>query len=223
MNETTSLENTVRIIQRDFASKEYKIFFITSEKAKYDSKMVMRKLSEESSRISIFIQTVNGGAGLALSEFRRKVNSDYIFMLAADGETPAEYCIEMYNLLIRQNVDIVQASRWLRNNDMQEYNVIKRALNWAFQTYLRLLYRRQITDWTFGLRLYNLKAYTIGDWNEKGHAVYLESLLIPILSGCTLIELPVRWKRRLEGGSNLMRLKLLEYVFVSIKLRFQYK
>lgn len=223
MNETTSLEKTVQIIQKDFASKEYSIVFITSTKAKDNSKIVMRRLSDESSRISIFIQAVNGGAGLALKEFRGRVKSDYIFMLAADGETPAEYCLEMYNLLIRQNVDIVQASRWLRYKDMQEYNVLKRTLNWFFQSYLRLLYRRPITDWTFGLRLYNRKAYTIGNWQENGHAVYLESLLVPILSGCTIVEFPVRWRKRTEGKSNLMRLRLLEYIFVSLKLRFRFE
>ncbi len=219
MNETVSLIKTIEIIKKDFINYNFTIVLITSRKARIESKQIMEDQALNSKNIQIFTQSVDGGAGLALREFRDTVNSDYIFMLAADGETPAEACIGMFNKMNECGADIIQASRWLTEGSMSEYPIIKRQLNRIFQIFLSVLYSKNISDWTFGMRLYKTKAYTKGVWKEFGHSIYLESLIIPLLHNFTIVEYPVIWKKRTDGNSNVLRIKLVRYLSVALKLR----
>jgi hypothetical protein len=223
MNETTTLLETVEIIANDFRDLDYEIVFITSRKANQQSIRIMNEMLVNNSRTKIFFQSKDGGAGLAIIEFRKKVESDFIFMLAADGETPAENCRDMYNYYMEVKSDILQASRWLQPKGMKLYPPTKRALNLIFQTFLKIIYRKNIKDWTYGMRIYTKKSYKIGDWNESGHAIYLESLIDPMLRNCSIVEYPVTWVKRSNGDSNILRIQLVRYLFVALKYRWTSK
>jgi hypothetical protein len=219
MNETVSLVKTIKIIEKDFTNTQFTIVLITSKKATPESKKIMDSLILKSKNIVVYIQSVDGGSGIALREFRKTVGADFIFMLAADGETPANYCIAMFDKMNESGADIIQASRWLTHGSMSEYPVIKRHLNKLFQVFLNKLFRKNISDWTFGMRLYRNKPYTEGVWNEIGHAIYLESLIVPLLKNFTIEEYPVDWQKRSDGNSNILRIKLFRYLVVALKLR----
>lgn len=114
---------------------------------------------------------------------------------------------------------IVSASRWLDGGVFVGYNPCKLVLNYFLQMYLGALFASQITDFSFGFRIYPTAVLNAFSWRQLDHSFVIESLLIPVLGGVSVVEVPATWQRRSEGAGQSGFRAYWSYIGVSLSIR----
>jgi hypothetical protein len=107
----------------------------------------------------------------------------------------------------RHPASIVSASRWLRQGSFHAYPAWKLVANYLFQRLFACVYRRVVTDFTFGYRLYPQAVLKSMAFEEVGHAFVFESIVKPIRLGVEVREIPATWRKR-SGVSQLAQVLL---------------
>ena len=211
MDETTSLQETVAGIIDLALSIKTEIIIATSKRADANCIATARQLEGKyPNLVKVYIQKYPFVAA-AITEAASISNSDYIVVMAADGETPYEAIPSMISKMI-DGVDVVCTSRWIYENSFENYGRIKLILNRSAQILCKIFYPSNLTDYTFGFRLYKKKFLTNIKYKESRHPFFLESILIPIKLGANCVEVPVTWKPRIEGASLATKMDVVQYL-----------
>lgn len=203
-SETESLIATVEEIRRAVAT-EYiqEIIIMASPQSSEESLTTCRRLSQRYPWIRYFLQKNNPGVGWAYREAFDKVTGNYVLIMNSDGETAPQAIPLMIKTAKTTQCDIVLANRWSSQGGFENYNFIKKQLNFVFQQIMKILFVPTIDDYTYGFRLYRVEALTGIHWEEGGHPFFLEALLKPLVKGFTRIEqVPVKWSARATGISR---------------------
>jgi hypothetical protein len=117
---------------------------------------------------------------------------------------------------------IVTASRWAgtRRGRFEGYDPVKRVLNALFQRLFRVLYGSQLSDVTYGFRLFPTLELQNVAWQELRHAFLFETIAKPLRLGVHVVEIPTSWRARIEGRSSNSFVHHLAYVRVALQARF---
>jgi len=118
---------------------------------------------------------------------------------------------------------IIAASRWMPGGGFNGYKKLMLALNFIFQQMIRVLFWTQLTDVTYGYRLYPVELVRSIRWEETKHPFALESCLKPLRLGVSFIEVPATWNARTEGTSAISFFKYFRYFKTVFHVRFMKK
>ena len=144
----------------------------------------------------------------------------HILMIASDLETHPKEVKKMIKELKKNKDLIIGASRWLKMGGFQQYNFIKLMFNFIFQIFFKLFFFSNLTDFTYGFRIFPKKIIQKYLWKELKHPLCLELILRPLKDGYKSIEIPVQWKPRQEGVSKNNFFDNFRYFWVGLKIRF---
>jgi hypothetical protein len=154
------------------------------------------------------------GLGGALRKGFEEARGSHILVVFSDGESDPASAPSMISASKQNPSMIISASRWMPGGSIRGYGLFKWAINFLGQRLIGFLYQSPVTDYTFGYRLY--RAY---NWKENTHSFVLESILKPIRTGVSIIEIPSQWKRRSEGKSQMSFFGYLRYVQTAWRYR----
>lgn len=203
MNEIFSLDETIRVIRSDNPRIELEFIVIVGSKSDREAIDHARNLAEDSHGSIRLIQQSLPMLGGALIAGIEASSGENIIMMASDLETDPHTVRELIDSGILHPGTIICTTRWANSRgDFVGYGPIKRYLNFVFQRSIRFLYRTSLTDLTFGFRLYPRDALVGEKWVTLNFAFLLESLLRPMRNGYAAIEIPTRWRARVEGESS---------------------
>ena len=160
-------------------------------------------------------------AGGANRECIPLMQSSWLLLMAADLETDPGTASALIARAGPGDVDIVATSRWLGGGSFGNYAPMKRICNWLFQRFFSVLYGVQLTDMTFGFRLYRAEELGRYCWRETGHAFFFETLIKPIRGGARICEVPTHWRKREEGTTHMRALEYLSYFRIGFLTRVQ--
>jgi hypothetical protein len=202
VNETASLEQTVRIILRDVPRELIRELLI----------VVCRRTTAASMQTIAELQRRRDAFKVA--------RGSHVIIMASDMETNPN---EVQLLIAEEQKNpsgIVTTSRWMRGGSFHGYSKVKLVCNWLFQRLFSLLYLTHLTDMTFGFRILPTKLVQSIQWEEVRHAFNLESVIKPLRLGVPVTEIPSVWHPRVEGESQNPFSRNFEYFRIGLKVRF---
>ena len=221
IDETFSLEKTIKIIEKDCSKFIVNYLIVVSKsKTKLRSKNIIRKLSlRYKNKIKIIIQKKDYIGG-ALKSAIENIKSSHFILMASDLETNPKDLIRMINKSEENPKKLITANRWLKKNSFEGYNIFKLILNKIFQLFFSILFSVKLSDLTFAYRIYPSNLIKKLNLKEKKHPILLETMLIPIKLGVKFIEIPSKWKNRIEGKSNNPFFKNFYYISTGLRIFF---
>ncbi len=203
INEYDSLIQTLDILNNDNTHDEIKyIFILHPKKSLNKSADFCFNYSKKNPDKYITIYQKNNLLGGAYIDGINKSNSSHILFMSSDLETDP-YLVKNMIKESKNNLNkIICTSRWILSNSFNEYGLIKTFLNKLFQLLVKQIFRYDLTDYTYGFRIYPISCLKEFNWNMRNHSFFLETILFPLKKGYQTIELPAKWKKRNEGVSS---------------------
>jgi glycosyltransferase involved in cell wall biosynthesis len=216
MDENKSLIKTLDIIQ-SLVDWPYEVLIITSPKTLKSTHRVLEVIAVQNRNIRIIQQKYPYIGGAYKTGFENAKNN-YLLMMSSDLETNPYMIPEILSAAEKdESLDIVCVSRWLMKSSFYKYNHALKFANFVFQKILRLIYSRNISDYTFAYRLYKTKILNNIDWKSYKHGFFLESLLVPLTRGAKVQELAGDWTLRSEGVRHISFFDYFSYIGVVMR------
>jgi len=221
IDETTSLKKTVDQIMSFCEADINRIIIITAPKTTFESHLCIEEIIKNYQNQVLSVVQETPGLGGALRDGFNLSKAKHIVMMASDLETDPRYLPGMIGLSKEFPRHIVTGNRWMNKiAGFEGYGVVKMTLNYIFQKLLRVLYNTNLSDLTYGYRIYPAASIENLSWHSTDHSFLLESLLLPIKMKCQIIEFPMKWKSRTEGKSHIEIKSFVNYIKVALRLRF---
>jgi glycosyltransferase involved in cell wall biosynthesis len=220
MDETVSLRETVQIVMEENGADIHEIVCVVSKVTTREALAVCRELEAAHPGIVWTRQQRLPYLGGALQDAFAWSTGSHILLMASDLETDPHTAKPLI-AAARKGWDIVATTRWKEGGGFDGYNPVKYAANWLFQKAIGALYRTELTDLTYGFRIWRAEVLRNHDWREFRHPFLLECLLGPLLRGASATEIPVFWRGRKEGESHNPFWRNFLYFRIAFRLRFQ--
>ena len=181
INETYSLEKTIEILIEDNEKDIFEIIIISSKsKTTKESIKVINNLKENNKKLIKSIYQELPFIGGAIRKGFDFASGTHIIMMASDLETDPSDVKKMIHLSKKSRNSIITANRWIKGGNFTGYNPIKLILNYIFQFLLKIIFFTNLSDLTYGFRLFPSYVVKNIDWKELKHPFLLETLLKPL-------------------------------------------
>ena len=223
MNETTSLDETVKIILRDVKDKIREIVIVVCKRTTPEAMAAANRLREELPELVVVHEQKLPYLGGAMREAFDLAHGSHLVLMASDLETDPNDVKELIAGAEKNPTAIIAASRWLKRGSFQGYSTVKLIFNWIFQTIFATLYGKRLTDMTYAYRIYPTKVVQSIHWEELRHPFLFEALVKPLRLGVEVIEIPSVWKARNEGESQNTFFRNFVYFRKGLKTRLSSK
>ncbi len=217
MNETTSLEETVRIILRDAKDKVEELLIVVCKRTTPEAMAVVRRLQEQLPDLVVVHEQVLPYLGGAVREAFNLARGSHVVMMASDLETDPNDVKSLISGAEGNPSAIIAASRWLKRGSFLGYSKGKLVCNKIFQAFFSLLYGMRLSDMTYAFRIYPTKLVQSMRWEELRHPLLFEALVKPLRLGVKVIEIPSVWRARTEGESQNSFLRNFVYFRTGMK------
>ncbi len=223
INETFSLEETVRIIREtcDPGDVAEVLLLLSKTKSTPGCIATAEKLVAGGGLfpISIVWQSLPFAGG-AYRDGIAAARGSHVLMMSADLETDPSLVRGMLEAS-RENPDaIVTMSRWIRGGGFTGYSKVKQVCNRIFQRCFSLIYLTGLSDLTYAFRNFPTDLMRRIDWKELRHPFFLETAVAPLRLRVRFVELPAHWKPRLEAGSQNSFFANFRYFKTAFRVRF---
>jgi dolichol-phosphate mannosyltransferase len=216
-SETSSIDETVKILLRLDRGYIQEILLLVSPQASEETFAICRRWVEREPRVRIVLQKNNPGIGWAYREGMEAAKGNYVALMAADLETEPAAVDRMVQKVVETGCDEVIANRWLPGGGFTNYDPLKLVLNWIFQRAFRVFFWTRIGDFTFGLKLLSKEVVDAVEWEGTMHEICIETTVKPLKEGFRLEQVPTVWVGRREGHSVNTFFKNFRYVKLGLK------
>lgn len=223
INETYLLRQTVDTIMADCGPDIGEFLIVVCKKTTAESLKTCEGLKQKyGGKIRVFEQTLPYLGGAMRDSFDRAAGS-HTLMMASDLETPPDRVKDFIAAAKRQPGSVITGSRWIRGGGFAGYSPLKYLLNFIFQKLFSLLYWTNLTDLTYGYRLFPTALLKSIRWEELRHPFLLETIIKPLRLGIRVEEVPTPWQPRTEGESQNTFLRNFQYFGIGLRVRFARK
>lgn len=221
VTETDSLDETVRIVRENSDDDIAEVVVVVCERTTDDSLVRCKALDGQfGHRLRIHHQGLPFLGG-AIREAFEIATASHVVMMSTDLETDPSLVPVMIETARKWPNAIITASRWAPGGGFSGYGKLRVALNWLFQRLTRLMYGTNLSDATFGYRLFPTAIVKAIDWRGLRHEFLLETFLKPLRLGVQIIEVPTRWRPRPEGQSQNSLPTQTRYIRTLLDNRFR--
>lgn len=221
VTETESLDETVRILKETSDEDITEVLVVVCERTTPESLTRCKALTTQfGDRVRIHHQGLPFLGG-AMREAFAMANASHVIMMASDLETDPRIVPKFVELAKKNPRAILTASRWASGGGFSGYGPVRVAANWVFQRLTSLVYRTQLTDATFGYRLFPTPVVKAIRWEGLRHEFLLETVLKPLRLGVEVVEVPTLWLPRQEGTSQNSLSTQARYIGTLITNRFK--
>ena len=200
MNETFSLDETVRVILEENSDDIKEIFIMLSPRGTPECAAMATTLAERYPHLVKPTIQKRGFVGGAIRDAFELVTGDYTILMSSDLETDP-HSVKSLIAKIREGYDIVTATRWT-GAGFTGYNPVKYLFNKIFQSFFGALYGTPLTDLTFAYRIFKTEIVKRIKWEELRHPFLFETIIKPLRLGYRVAEIPSPWAARREGESQ---------------------
>jgi len=218
INETFSLEKIVKIILGENKDSVLEIIIMTAGKTSSESRRVIEKLKSAHGEVIKNFEQKLPFLGGAMRDAFNLAKGTWVLMMASDLETDPRIVKNLIKEAQTGNYDIVTASRWIRGNSFRSYNPIKFVLNFIFQKFFQWLYWTNLSDLTYGFRIFKTDLVQKIRWEELRHPFLLETILKPLRLGAKIKEVSCKWSARKEGESQNTFFANFKYFKIAFKV-----
>ncbi|HEV2767984.1 MAG TPA: glycosyltransferase family 2 protein [Acidimicrobiales bacterium] len=202
VTETDALEETVRRLWETSEADIAEMLIVVCDRTSSESLERCHRLqADAANRVRLHHQRLPFLGGAMREAFELAAGS-HVVMMASDLETDPATVPRLIQVAKEHPNAMVTASRWRASGGFSGYGRLRVGLNWAFQRLTSVVYRTQLTDATYGFRLFPAALLRAISWEGLRHEFLLETLLKPLRLGVEVFEVPTRWTPRQEGQSQ---------------------
>jgi glycosyltransferase involved in cell wall biosynthesis len=223
MNETSSLMKTIEIIEEYCADEVKEYIIVVCSKTTEESIRICKGLREKSPDQFILHYQKLPFLGGAIRESFELARGSHVILMASDLETDPQNVKDLIRESIKNPEAIVTASRWIKGGKFEGYSKLKLALNYVFQKFFSICYKTDLTDMTYGYRIFPTRLVQSIYWEELRHPFLFETLIKPLRLGIDVIEIPSIWRARPEGESQNTFSRNFSYFNIGFRVLFYSK
>ena len=220
MDETISLTKTVDIVLRDCGPDIKEFIIAVGDRTLPASMDTIAELQKRLPALVVVHHQKIPLAGGAIREAFDLARCSHTILMASDLETDPDDAVKLIAVSKQHPNAVVATSRWQKPGSFKGYSKIKLIANWIFQKFFSTLYGTNLTDMTFGYRLFPTELIQSIKWEEVRHPFFFETVIKPIRLGAQIIEIPTAWGTRIEGESHNSFFRNFEYFPTGFKVRF---
>jgi hypothetical protein len=220
MDETESLTKTVEIIEQECGLDVQEYLFLVCDRTKQESIDICNGFVESTNNRFRLIRQSLPFLGGAVRDGFNAAKGSHVVMMASDLETNPHDVKEMISLVKKKPNAIVTASRWISGIQFEGYSPVKLVANYIFQQIFRIVYFTNLSDLTYGYRIFPTDLVQSIRWEQLRHDFLFETLIKPLRLGVEVVEIPTRWQARVEGQSQNTFFRNFYYFWIGIKVRF---
>ncbi len=210
--ETDSVSELVEGLHQLLGEELHQIVLVTSKDSPPESVSVCETLERDYPAVEVSVQRHYPGLGLAVRQGIEECTGSHILLMDSDGEMDVNSVPQMLDLLKRDRLDLVIASRWMKGGGTEGYDRFKYYLNLVYQKIFGVLFRTPITDLTLGFKMGGADVLQGFSWSGQYHEIGCETTLRPIRAGFRVGQVPTVWRRRKQGESNNSFMRNFRYV-----------
>jgi dolichol-phosphate mannosyltransferase len=215
MDEVNSLKETIDLLNK--YNSDIEIVLMYSNYSSVGSWNMGLQLSNVYNNLTLKIQELPGVGGAYIDGIKHS-NTDLVLLMSSDLETDPRLVKEMiFYLSNHPEIDIVTVSRWKNKDSFIGYSKILIILNYLFQLILRVIFKSNLSDFTYAFRVYRKSILQDLVFKETRHGFFLESLLLPLLQGGKVFEISGVMRSRSEGKRHISFYGYLTYVRVAYR------
>ena len=221
LDETAALTATVDSVLADNAAHVCELFIVVCQRTSSEALVCAQALVARYPQLVTIRQQDRKFLGGAMQDAFGWSRGSHVLMMSSDGETDP-HLVATLIARAEEGHDIVTATRWAQGGGFAPgYSRLKLGLNWGFQRLFAALYGTQLTDLTYGFRIFRAAWVKDVAWEELRHPFLLETLLKPLRLGARVVEVPCVWRAREEGVSHNSLAQTFAYVPMALRTRFR--
>ena len=178
--------------------------FVTNDNSKDNTAGVLLDLQKTIPSLNWETNKGPNGFGFAVRYGLDRFSGDCVAVMMADLSDDPEDLVKYYNTMIKDNVDCVFGSRWIKGGQVIDYPFAKKILNRIANMIIKMVLRINYNDTTNAFKLY--KKETIAGLKPFMSPHFNLTLEIPgkaIVRGYTYSVVPNSWRNRKAGESKL--------------------
>jgi dolichol-phosphate mannosyltransferase len=121
-----------------------------------------------------------------------------------------------------ENVDLALGSRYVAGGSVGDWGAVRRFISRGGSLYAQVLIGARIRDLTGGFKCYRravLEAIDLDAIHSKGYAFQIETTYRALRAGFRVVEIPIHFVDREEGGSKMSKTIVLEAIWKVPALR----
>ncbi len=220
-NEKDSLILTVDTIMRTCNAEDIdRILLVKSKDASEDCNYAIGLLEKRYPGKVQGLEQSRPFVGGAIRDGFDAAAGSHIMLLPSDLGVSLDCVPRMIERAKQMPGIIVKTSRWLKKDSFHNYDKFRKAFNRAAQIFLRVLYMKNLTDFTSPVQTAPSEAYRKADWQELNFPFLLEMVVLPLRLGYAFEEIPVECYERKEGFSRNSARQTALYLTTAVRVRF---
>ena len=178
-NEAPYIEQVINAVSElDFSEKISQSEIIVVDDASNDNSYEIAKtVSENINNIKVLKHKNNKGKGAAVQTALKNATGNLFIIQDADLELSPKEIPQMVNLLIKNDLELVNGSRFLNDFLHTDNSLLRNFANKMFSFFASVLNRTKITDLTCGYKLFTQNLLTNITLQEKGFGIESELLI----------------------------------------------
>jgi dolichol-phosphate mannosyltransferase len=181
------------------------------------------RLAAELDWVDVLHRPRKEGLGPAyLAGFRRALDSGAELVLEMDCDFSHDPADVTRLIQAAAGADLVLGSRYVPGGGTENWGLMRRAISRWGSLYAQILLGLSIRDLTGGFKCYRravLETIDLEAVASRGYAFQIETTYRAIRKGFRVVEVPIRFSDRVEGGSKMSRAIVLEAVWKVPALR----
>lgn len=187
---------------------------------------IVQNISKKKKNVHLMLRKTKRGRGYAGKDgfvYCLKHNADVIIEMDADMSHDPKYIPLMLEEL--NNADLVLGSRRVKGSKEIGRGIIRRAITYFANLYIRVLLGLKVKDCNSGYRCVKrevLEKISPEKLESKGPAIIQEVLFKAYLKGFKIKEMPITFINRTKGHSKLGIKQLAMGYFMVTKLKIQH-
>jgi dolichol-phosphate mannosyltransferase len=183
------------------------------------------RLAEELDGVEVLHRERKEGLGPAyLAGFRRALTDGAELVLEMDCDFSHDPADVRRMIAATDGADLALGSRYVEGGSVGNWGLVRRAVSSGGSLYARVLLGVPVRDLTGGFKCYRravLEAIDLDAISSKGYAFQIETTYRALRAGFRVVEVPIRFVDREEGGSKMSRRIVLEAIWKVPALRLK--
>ena len=184
---------------------------------------IANSIKKRNFQVNVIIQTKNGKAN-AVWEALEVCKGDVVAILDADISVEPEKLKDFFEIIEYGRADFVNGTRLIYSMEKGAMRFLNVLGNRIFQRLISVIIKQPLTDSLCGTKVFKIEQKTnILDWQNSLKADDpfgdFDLLFSAAYSGKQILELPVHYKKRVYGKTQISRFrdgfKLIKYLFLS--------
>ena len=208
-NERESLERMVRALGEHGVS-----VLVIDDNSPDGTGELADRLARELPHVAVLHREHKEGLGRAyLAGFRRALADGAELILEMDCDFSHDPADVPRLIAAAQEADLAIGSRYVEGGSVGNWGLLRRAVSAGGSLYARLLLGVGIRDLTAGFKCYRrtvLETIDLDAISSRGYAFQIETTYRTLRAGFRVVEVPIRFVDREEGGSKMSRSIVLE-------------